>query len=104
MDGVRARIPVAADASDHEPIRALWGSRSFQQLPEAGISRISIWVQSFGDDKLIPPRAYSMPEKPRQGCFAARGGLLGLRSFNLDLMHGLPGSISAEALSDLRGR
>ena len=101
MDGVRARIPVAADAEGTmEANPGTVAADRFSGYQKAGINRISIGVQSFGDDKLIRlGRIHDAGEAKRAARLAAT---LGLRSFNLDLMHGLPEQHLGEALSDLR--
>lgn len=101
MDGVRARIPVAADAEvTMEANPGTVEADRFSGYQKAGINRISIGVQSFGDDKLIRlGRIHDAGEAKRAARLAAT---LGLRSFNLDLMHGLPEQYLGEALSDLR--
>ena len=101
MDGVRARIPVAADAEvTMEANPGTVAADRFSGYQKAGINRISIGVQSFGDDKLIRlGRIHDAGEAKRAARLAAT---LGLRSFNLDLMHGLPEQHLGEALSDLR--
>lgn len=101
MDGVRARIPVAADAEvTMEANPGTVEVDRFSGYQKAGINRISIGVQSFGDDKLIRlGRIHDAGEAKRAARLAAT---LGLRSFNLDLMHGLPEQHLGEALSDLR--
>lgn len=101
MDGVRARIPVAADAEvTMEANPGTVEADRFSSYQKAGINRISIGVQSFGDDKLIRlGRIHDAGEAKRAARLAAT---LGLRSFNLDLMHGLPEQHLGEALSDLR--
>ncbi|MBT0404059.1 radical SAM family heme chaperone HemW [Morganella morganii] len=101
MDGVRARIPVAADAEvTMEANPGTVEADRFSGYQKAGINRISIGVQSFGDDKLIRlGRIHDAGEAKRAARIAAT---LGLRSFNLDLMHGLPEQHLGEALSDLR--
>ncbi|EME4039678.1 radical SAM family heme chaperone HemW [Morganella morganii] len=101
MDGVRARIPVAADAEvTMEANPGTVEADRFSGYQKAGINRISIGVQSFGDDKLIRlGRIHDAGEAKRAARLAA---ILGLRSFNLDLMHGLPEQHLGEALSDLR--
>lgn len=101
MDGVRARIPVAADAEvTMEANPGTVEAGRFSGYQKAGINRISIGVQSFGDDKLIRlGRIHDAGEAKRAARLAAT---LGLRSFNLDLMHGLPEQHLGEALSDLR--
>ncbi|HCE8950085.1 radical SAM family heme chaperone HemW [Morganella morganii] len=101
MDSVRARIPVAADAEvTMEANPGTVEADRFSGYQKAGINRISIGVQSFGDDKLIRlGRIHDAGEAKRAARLAAT---LGLRSFNLDLMHGLPEQHLGEALSDLR--
>ncbi|MBW5407579.1 radical SAM family heme chaperone HemW [Morganella morganii] len=101
MDGVRARIPVAADAEvTMEANPGTVEANRFSGYQKAGINRISIGVQSFGDDKLIRlGRIHDAGEAKRAARLA---DTLGLRSFNLDLMHGLPEQHLGEALSDLR--
>lgn len=101
MDGVRARIPVAADTEvTMEANPGTVEADRFSGYQKAGINRISIGVQSFGDDKLIRlGRIHDAGEAKRAARLAAT---LGLRSFNLDLMHGLPEQHLGEALSDLR--
>lgn len=101
MGGVRARIPVAADAEvTMEANPGTVEADRFSGYQKAGINRISIGVQSFGDDKLIRlGRIHDAGEAKRAARLAAT---LGLRSFNLDLMHGLPEQHLGEALSDLR--
>lgn len=101
MDGVRARIPVAEDAEvTMEANPGTVEADRFSGYQKAGINRISIGVQSFGDDKLIRlGRIHDAGEAKRAARLAAT---LGVRSFNLDLMHGLPEQHLGEALSDLR--
>ncbi|MEM8183545.1 radical SAM family heme chaperone HemW [Morganella morganii subsp. sibonii] len=101
MNGVRARIAVAADAEvTMEANPGTVEADRFSGYQKAGINRISIGVQSFGDDKLIRlGRIHDAGEAKRAARLAAT---LGLRSFNLDLMHGLPEQHLGEALSDLR--
>lgn len=101
MDGVRARIPVAEDAEvTMEANPGTVEADRFSGYQKAGINRISIGVQSFGDDKLIRlGRIHDAGEAKRAARLAAT---LGLHSFNLDLMHGLPEQHLGEALSDLR--
>lgn len=100
MDGVRTRIPVAEDAEvTMEANPGTVEADRFSGYQKAGINRISIGVQSFGDDKLIRlGRIHDAGEAKRAARLAAT---LGLRSFNLDLMHGLPEQHLGEALSDL---
>ena len=72
----------------------------FNGYVEAGITRISMGIQSFNDDKLQRlGRIHRAAEAKIAVDFAK---ISGLQSFNLDLMHGLPNQTLAEALDDLR--
>jgi putative oxygen-independent coproporphyrinogen III oxidase len=67
---------------------------------QAGVNRISIGVQSFQPDKLSSlGRIHTPLEAINAGKLAHR---LNLRSFNLDLMHGLPNQELNDALYDLK--
>jgi oxygen-independent coproporphyrinogen-3 oxidase len=57
-------------------------------------------VQSFSETKLQRLGRIHGPEEAKRAARLASG--LGLRSFNLDLMHGLPDQSVEEALDDLR--
>lgn len=71
----------------------------FIGFKQAGINRISIGVQSFQSDKLQGlGRIHGQREAITAGTFAKE---IGLCSFNLDLMHGLPGQSLQDAMSDL---
>lgn len=72
----------------------------FSAYQQAGVNRISIGVQSFAQDKLARLGRIHGPTEAVQAAKLAAS--LGLRSFNLDLMHGLPNQSLAEALADLR--
>jgi oxygen-independent coproporphyrinogen-3 oxidase len=72
----------------------------FSGYQRAGVNRISIGVQSFSPDKLTRLGRIHGPEEAKRAAVLASG--LGLRSFNLDLMHGLPEQSLDEALDDLR--
>lgn len=72
----------------------------FAGFQAAGINRISIGVQSFDPAQLQKLGRIHDPEQASRAAQQAAG--LGLRSFNLDLMHGLPGQTLEQALDDLR--
>ncbi|WDE06618.1 radical SAM family heme chaperone HemW [Thalassomonas viridans] len=71
----------------------------FTGFAQAGVSRLSIGVQSFASDKLIKLG------RIHDGCQASKAAELatscGVSSFNLDLMHGLPQQSIENALDDL---
>ncbi|QBJ63881.1 radical SAM family heme chaperone HemW [Pseudoalteromonas sp. DL-6] len=72
----------------------------FKDYVKAGINRISIGVQSMQNDKL---KALGRIHGADEACYAAQqASEAGLNSFNLDLMHGLPGQSLNDALSDLK--
>ena len=72
----------------------------FKEYVKAGINRISIGVQSMQNDKL---KALGRIHGADEANYAAEQAKhAGLNSFNLDLMHGLPGQSLDDALSDLK--
>ena len=72
----------------------------FKEYVKAGINRISIGVQSMQNDKL---KALGRIHGADEANYAAEQAKhAGLNSFNLDLMHGLPGQSLEDALSDLK--
>lgn len=101
LDGVRTRIALCADAEiTMEANPGTVEADRFSAYQQAGINRISIGVQSFSAQKLERLGRIHGPEEAKRAARLAAG--LGLRSFNLDLMHGLPDQSLEEALDDLR--
>ncbi|QHM72357.1 radical SAM family heme chaperone HemW [Mixta intestinalis] len=101
LDGVRTRLPLAADAEiTMEANPGTVEADRFSAYQVAGVNRISIGVQSFSPQKLERLGRIHGPEEAKRAAQLAAG--LGLRSFNLDLMHGLPDQSLTEALDDLR--
>lgn len=101
LDGVRARLSLPAEAEiTMEANPGTVEADRFSGYQRAGINRISIGVQSFSPDKLTRLGRIHGPEEAKRAARLAAG--LGLRSFNLDLMHGLPEQSLDEALDDLR--
>ncbi len=71
----------------------------FKAYQQAGITRISIGVQSFEQQKLERlGRIHGQQEAVNAAKLAHQ---IGLNSFNLDLMHGLPDQSIEQALADL---
>lgn len=99
--GVHARTPLAAGVE--VTLEANPGTLEFQRFAEfraAGVNRVSIGVQSFADAALEKlGRIHSGQEAIRA---AEQAHDAGFDSFNLDLMFGLPGQTTAQALADLR--
>ena len=99
QDGVRARLPVASDAEiTMEANPGAVEADRFSGYQRAGINRISIGVQSFSAQKLTRLGRIHGPDEARRAAELATS--LQLRSFNLDLMHGLPDQTLEEALDD----
>ena len=67
---------------------------------KAGVSRLSIGVQSFASDKLIKLGRIHDSEQAKKAAMLATQ--CGVGSFNLDLMHGLPNQSIENALDDLK--
>ncbi|MCA6219573.1 radical SAM family heme chaperone HemW [Photorhabdus antumapuensis] len=101
LDGVRDRLPVSPQAEiTMEANPGTVEADRFSGYQQAGINRISIGVQSFSPDKLVRLGRIHGPDEAKRAARLAAS--LGLRSFNLDLMHGLPNQSLDEALDDLR--
>ncbi|MDU7813636.1 MAG: radical SAM family heme chaperone HemW [Atlantibacter hermannii] len=101
LDGVRARLAVRDDAEiTMEANPGTVEADRFVDYQRAGVNRISIGVQSFDQAKLTRLGRIHGPDEAKRAALLARS--LGLRSFNLDLMHGLPDQTQEEALDDLR--
>ncbi|WKX27120.1 radical SAM family heme chaperone HemW [Tatumella ptyseos] len=101
MDGVRERIPLSMGCEvTMEANPGTVEAERFSGYQQAGINRISIGVQSFDAEKLTRLGRIHGPQEAKRAAQLATG--LGLRSFNLDLMHGLPDQSIEQALDDLR--
>lgn len=101
LDGVRARLPVSSTAEiTMEANPGTVEADRFSGYQRAGVNRISIGVQSFSSEKLERLGRIHGPDEAKRAAHLATD--LGLRSFNLDLMHGLPNQTLEEALDDLR--
>ncbi|QOL25700.1 radical SAM family heme chaperone HemW [Thalassotalea sp. LPB0316] len=75
-------------------------AEKFTGFAQAGVTRLSIGVQSFESDKLIKlGRIHDSEQAKRAAKFAHQAGI---KSFNLDLMHGLPEQNLENALDDLK--
>lgn len=101
LQGVRQRIHVNSDAEiTMEANPGTVEANRFIAYQQAGINRISIGIQSFDEQKLKRlGRIHDSQEAKNAANLAQK---LNLRSFNLDLMHGLPEQTLEQALSDLQ--
>nr|WP_297349812.1 radical SAM family heme chaperone HemW [uncultured Glaciecola sp.] len=100
LDGIAARIPLAPDAEiTMEANPGTVEAEKFIGFEKAGINRISIGVQSFDEQHL---KALGRIHDSTQASAAVQlAKRLALRSFNLDLMHGLPSQSIDDAMLDL---
>lgn len=75
----------------------------FADFAKAGVSRLSMGIQSFNDDKLQRlGRIHDSFQAQKAVSFAQTLLGKGLTSFNIDLMHGLPNQSLEESLADLK--
>ncbi|MBL4942460.1 MAG: radical SAM family heme chaperone HemW [Colwellia sp.] len=72
----------------------------FIGFAKAGVTRLSIGVQSFESEKLLKLGRIHNVNQAKQAAQLAKE--CGVNSFNLDLMHGLPNQTLDNALDDLR--
>ena len=98
--GVESQIPFAENIEiTMEANPGTIEAQRFAQYRKQGVTRISIGVQSFEQDKLKKlGRIHGQDEAVNAAKLAHS---IGLNSFNLDLMHGLPDQTPAQALADL---
>jgi len=101
LSQVRALLPLPATAEitlEANPGSAEAGK--FAELRAAGINRLSIGVQSFDAGML---HSLGRIHGPREAIAAAEAAhAAGFEELNLDLMYGLPGQTTAQALADLQ--
>ncbi len=75
-------------------------ANKFEGFVAAGVTRLSVGIQSFASDKLIKlGRIHDSNQAKSAAKLAAK---CGINSFNLDLMHGLPQQTLIHALDDLK--
>jgi oxygen-independent coproporphyrinogen-3 oxidase len=98
---VRARVPLKPDAEiTLEANPGTVDQARFRGFREAGINRLSIGIQSFQPGLL---QNIGRIHNDREAIAAVEAAqLAGFDNLNLDLMFGLPGQTSAQALTDLR--
>jgi putative oxygen-independent coproporphyrinogen III oxidase len=101
LAGVAERLCV--DANTEITLEANPGSAEADKFAEfvgAGVNRMSLGIQSFKDPLL---QALGRVHSSDQAHAAIEiAGAVGLRSFNIDLMHGLPGQSPEDAREDLQ--
>ena len=101
LAGIQERIPFDGDIEiTLEANPGTVEAGRFAGYQSAGVNRFSIGVQSFNPLHL---QKLGRIHDPAQAVAAAhQASALKLRSFNLDLMHGLPNQTLEQALDDLR--
>lgn len=100
LAGVKDRVNLLADAEiTMEANPGTVESQRFADYVKAGITRISIGVQSFQPEKLSTLGRIHDENQALKAVDLAKS--IGLNSFNLDLMHGLPKQSLEDALFDL---
>lgn len=75
-------------------------NQKIADFKSAGISRFSFGVQSFQQEKLTKLGRIHGVEEAKMAAKQARH--VGMKTFNLDLMHGLPDQSLGDAMSDLQ--
>lgn len=100
LQGVKARVALAAGAEiTLEANPGTVEAEKFTAFRQAGVNRLSIGIQSFAQDKLTALGRIHNGEQAQKVAGYAKAARL--HSFNLDLMHGLPGQSVQQALADL---
>ncbi len=101
LEGVNRRAALEADCEiTLEANPGTIDSRRFQAFREAGVTRLSLGVQSLHDPSLRRLGRIHNARDAYDAMEAAAGA--GFRSFNIDLMYGLPDQTAAKALADVR--
>jgi putative oxygen-independent coproporphyrinogen III oxidase len=101
LQGVQARIalhPQVEITLEANPGSA--EANKFAQFVDAGVNRLSLGIQSFQDAQLQQLGRVHNSEQAAAAVALANDA--GLNSFNIDLMHGLPGQTIDGALADLQ--
>ena len=97
---VRARLPLEADAEiTLEANPGTFEKDRFRAFRQAGVTRLSIGVQSFDDAQL---KALGRVHNGAQARAALEEAAQVFDTFNLDLMYALPGQTLAQCEADLR--
>ncbi|MDY6216445.1 radical SAM family heme chaperone HemW [Actinobacillus porcinus] len=104
LQGIQEQIPFAPNIEiTLEGNPGTVEATRFKGYVEAGVTRISMGIQSFSDEKLRALGRIHNTQEAKSAVGLAQDLLgKGLKSFNLDLMHGLPNQTVEQALDDLR--
>ncbi|MFV0680538.1 radical SAM family heme chaperone HemW [Ottowia sp.] len=100
ISGVRARVPLAPDCEiTLEANPGTFERERFAAFRAAGVTRLSIGVQSFNDRFL---HAIGRVHDGAQARAAVAEAARSFDTFNLDLMYALPGQTLSDLVQDLR--
>ncbi len=100
LGDIRARLPLAAGCEiTLEANPGTFEKDRFRAFRSAGVTRLSIGVQSFNDRHL---QALGRVHDRAQALAAVEEAAQAFDTFNLDLMYALPGQTMAELDEDLR--
>jgi putative oxygen-independent coproporphyrinogen III oxidase len=100
LGGVRALVRLEADAEiTLEANPGTFEKDRFRAFRQAGVTRLSIGVQSFNDDHL---KALGRVHDRAQAVAAVEEAARSFDTFNLDLMYALPGQSLAGCEADVR--
>ncbi|MDB1124911.1 radical SAM family heme chaperone HemW [Vibrio algarum] len=100
LAGIKARLPFKENIEiTMEANPGTIEATRFEQYQKEGVTRISIGIQSFEQSKLKRLGRIHGKEEAVKAAQLAHN--IGLNSFNLDLMHGLPEQSVSQALVDL---
>ena len=99
LSDVRARLKLTADAEvTLEANPGTFEKDRFKAFRQAGVTRLSVGVQSFNDDHL---RALGRVHDSRQAIAAVEEAAANFETFNLDLMYALPGQTLEQLEQDV---
>ncbi len=101
LDGAAARLRLAAGAEiTLEANPGTFDEARFAGFRSAGVNRLSIGIQSFDDALLRAIGRIHSGDEALRAFHGARAA--GFDNINVDLMYGLPGQTTEQALADVR--
>ncbi len=99
ISGIRARLPLEAEAEiSLEANPGTFEKDRFKAFRQAGVTRLSIGVQSFNDEHL---KALGRVHNSEQAMAAIEEARQSFETFNLDVMYALPGQTLAQLKRDI---
>ena len=100
ISGIRARLPLEAEAEiTMEANPGTFEKDRFKAFRAAGVTRLSIGVQSFNDAHL---KALGRVHNSDQAMAAVTEAQSAFETFNLDVMYALPGQSLADLAQDIQ--